>query len=84
MRPDLAGAGSGQTGSAGSGQTGSAGVYKAGQRESGAVKAVGQESGSRARVVVVAVGESSAGLSGSRARVGYLGGLYETVDGRDS
>jgi len=45
--PDLAGAGSGQTRSAGSGQTGSAGVYKAGQRESGAVKAVGQESGKK-------------------------------------
>ena len=32
MRPDLAAAGSGQTGSAGSGQTGSAGVYKAGRQ----------------------------------------------------
>jgi len=45
--PDLAGAGSGQTGSAGSGHIGSAGVYKAGQRErerdSESSRAVGQE-----------------------------------------
>jgi len=48
VRPDLAGAGSGQTGSAG--------VYKAGQRESGAVKAVGQE------------GKSSSSSSGREQR----------------
>jgi len=52
VRPDLAGASSGQTGSAGSGQTGSAGVYK-GQAD--------RQEGSRARGI--SAWSSSSGIA---------------------
>jgi len=53
VRPDLAEAGSGQTGSASSGQTGSAGVYK-GQAD--------RQAGSRARGIA-ACSSSSSGIA---------------------